>query len=444
MRKLLYILIFLFFSFSFDADSPPPPNGWYQQWMPDLSGASIRDIIFTDSLNGYAVTNIVSVGDTGYILKTTNGGDNWNFVYGITRGFTSIQFINISTGFASGGSGGGAFLIKTTNEGLNWFSVNCPPLLSWDDMHVLNEDTLWLVEEESLTGGVFRTTNGGVSWQQQLSLGSQNPTNIYFYDRDIGFICKDVGSRYVRKTTNGGLNWFIVENNDYFSDIYFADSLIGWKCSVFGMKKTTNGGVNWTIQSLPSGGIIQVTGILRFSSINRDTIWGVGGYAVYPNSQVRGILYRTTNGGDNWLYQIPDTSIHIGQYNFIKFIDHKKGWTYSVTNTGIHTTVGGDTTFTNIKQMSTNTPNEYKLYQNYPNPFNYSTRIKFDISKTSNVKLKVYNLLGKEIDEIVNSKVSAGSYDYRFIGSELSSGVYLYRLSANGKAINTKNMLLIK
>ncbi|MBL7129486.1 MAG: T9SS type A sorting domain-containing protein, partial [Ignavibacteria bacterium] len=78
------------------------------------------------------------------------------------------------------------------------------------------------------------------------------------------------------------------------------------------------------------------------------------------------------------------------------------------------------------------------------NPFNYSTRIKFDISKTSDVKLKVYNLLGKEIDEIVNSKLSRGSYDFRFIGSELPSGVYFCRLVVDDNKIDTKKMVLIK
>jgi hypothetical protein len=94
--------------------------------------------------------------------------------------------------------------------------------------------------------------------------------------------------------------------------------------------------------------------------------------------------------------------------------------------------------------ISTEIPGDYRLHQNYPNPFNYSTRIKFDISKTSDVKLKVYNLLGKEVDEIVNSKVSAGSYDYKFVGSELSSGVYLCRLVVDDNKIDTKKMLLIK
>ena len=118
------------------------------------------------------------------------------------------------------------------------------------------------------------------------------------------------------------------------------------------------------------------------------------------------------------------------------------GWVCGDNGTILKTTTGGFPT--NIKTINSKIPNEYSLHQNYPNPFNYSTRIKFDISKTSDVKLKVYNLLGKEVDEIVNSKISAGSYDFKFVGSELPSGVYFYRLSADGKVIDKKKMVLIK
>ena len=97
-----------------------------------------------------------------------------------------------------------------------------------------------------------------------------------------------------------------------------------------------------------------------------------------------------------------------------------------------------------IKNISNEIPAKYCLYQNYPNPFNNQTVIEFDINKSSDVKLKVYNLLSKEVNEIVNSKLSAGSYKFKFIGSELSSGIYFYRLLADGIVIDTKKMLLIK
>lgn len=88
-------------------------------------------------------------------------------------------------------------------------------------------------------------------------------------------------------------------------------------------------------------------------------------------------------------------------------------------------------------------PYQYKLSQNYPNPFNPGTRINYTIKEPGMVTLKVYNILGQEVATIVNEVKSAGSYHVNFDASKLSSGIYLYRLNANG-FIQTKKMILIK
>jgi plastocyanin len=89
------------------------------------------------------------------------------------------------------------------------------------------------------------------------------------------------------------------------------------------------------------------------------------------------------------------------------------------------------------------TVNGYGLAQNYPNPFNPSTVIKFSIPQNNFVTLKVYDISGKELQTLVNSKLSSGEYKYTLDGSALSSGIYIYKLSA-GDFIETKRMTLIK
>ena len=100
-----------------------------------------------------------------------------------------------------------------------------------------------------------------------------------------------------------------------------------------------------------------------------------------------------------------------------------------------------------INQLSTVVPDKFSLSQNYPNPFNPSTKIQFDVKNitngSSNVKLVVYNMTGKEVSTLVNEKLSSGSYEVDFNGSNLSSGVYYYRLSVDGFT-ETKKMSLIK
>jgi hypothetical protein len=101
-----------------------------------------------------------------------------------------------------------------------------------------------------------------------------------------------------------------------------------------------------------------------------------------------------------------------------------------------------------IEPISTNIPEEFSLFQNYPNPFNPTTTIKFRIPlnvkrETSDVKLIVYNVLGHQVAELVNQKLSAGSYKVDFDGSNLPSGVYFYTISTTGFT-QTKRMILLK
>jgi hypothetical protein len=88
-------------------------------------------------------------------------------------------------------------------------------------------------------------------------------------------------------------------------------------------------------------------------------------------------------------------------------------------------------------------PIKYELYQNYPNPFNPITNIKFSLPEKSGVSLKVYDLLGSVVAEIIKSEFDAGFHKVEFNASNLSSGVYIYRLESN-KFIQVKKMLLLK
>ncbi|MCX6149796.1 MAG: T9SS type A sorting domain-containing protein [Ignavibacteriales bacterium] len=88
-------------------------------------------------------------------------------------------------------------------------------------------------------------------------------------------------------------------------------------------------------------------------------------------------------------------------------------------------------------------PKEFKLYQNFPNPFNPTTTIKYSIPERSRVELKIFDVLGKEVATLVNEEKSIGNYEVHFDGSNLSSGVYIYRLKA-GNFFNTKKIVLIK
>ncbi len=100
-------------------------------------------------------------------------------------------------------------------------------------------------------------------------------------------------------------------------------------------------------------------------------------------------------------------------------------------------------TVTGIDGPDNNTPKEFSLSQNYPNPFNPTTVISYKLSALSNVTLKVYDVLGREVATLVNERQNAGNYSVAFDGSKFASGIYFYRLVA-GNVTATKKLVLIK
>jgi photosystem II stability/assembly factor-like uncharacterized protein len=449
---IISFAIYVIFSLSTKNSSPPSQSGWVLQTdlQSQLRGRTISDMTFTDSVTGYAVNLISAPNDTGFIFKTTNGGENWFVNYYSTYYFRKIAFIGDSLGFALGGSGGSTpYICKTTNKGNNWFILNCPFGSLYWDISILNKDTIYIIDNNSLVGGIFRTTNGGQNWQQIYAAGQYNPYNIYMYNARIGFYSD--GSR-TWKTTDGGFNWTQI-NNKGFTDIHFLDSLIGFRISPdstgYGrVQKTINGGFNWIVQMVPHiSGATTFNDLNKFYFASKDTIYAIGSYVWYPNpARSYGLIYKTTNGGINWGYQIPDTHIiTMPLYNVINFYGKKFGWVYWNLGKGVHTTVGGDTTFyTNIKEQSNKIISEFILYQNYPNPFNAMTNIKYQISNSKYVLLKIYDISGKEINTLVNKKQSAGTYEVKFDGSNLSSGIYFYSLFIEGMIVDTKKLILLK
>jgi thiol-disulfide isomerase/thioredoxin len=98
---------------------------------------------------------------------------------------------------------------------------------------------------------------------------------------------------------------------------------------------------------------------------------------------------------------------------------------------------------TDVDENEEGMPTNYTLSQNYPNPFNPSTKIKFGLPETAFTKVSIYDVLGREVKTLINSEMAAGYHEVDFDASNLSSGIYFYRITAN-KYSSIKKMLLIK
>ena len=138
----------------------------------------------------------------------------------------------------------------------------------------------------------------------------------------------------------------------------------------------------------------------------------------------------TTNTTTN--YSFEDRNLQTGKYQYrLKQIDHNGNFTYFNLN----------------GEVEVGVPGKYDLSQNYPNPFNPVTKINFELPFDSKVKMIIYDVTGREIKTMVNEVRTAGYYTIVYDGSDISSGIYFYRIiaNANGKDyISTKKMAIIK
>jgi len=127
--------------------------------------------------------------------------------------------------------------------------------------------------------------------------------------------------------------------------------------------------------------------------------------------------------------------------SYIGFSSDQSGWGNPLSNQ-IYKYIGPAITSVEEEEIDI-LPTEYSLSQNYPNPFNPSTNIKYSVPQPSQVQIKVYDVLGNEIETLVNEEKPAGTYELTWNAANLSSGIYFYQLKA-GEYVNTKKMILLK
>ena len=163
--------------------------------------------------------------------------------------------------------------------------------------------------------------------------------------------------------------------------------------------------------------------------IDEFRIWNIA----RSESEIQSTMNQTLNGNEPGL---------IGYWKF----DEGTGLTTAdQTSNGNDGTISGAIWVPGISSVKDEVgfPMSYSLSQNYPNPFNPSTTIRFQVPNSSFVNLKIYDVLGNEVETLVNEEKSAGSYEANFNAAKLSSGIYFYKLET-GNFVKTKKMILLK
>ena len=152
------------------------------------------------------------------------------------------------------------------------------------------------------------------------------------------------------------------------------------------------------------------------------------------------IIQYSGDKGVNWSEQVPFQSDSMWLES-IFCIDSITGWAVGNKGAIFHTTNGG-VSFVEEEEID-EMPTIYFLSNNFPNPFNPSTKIKYSVPQSSQVVVKVFDILGNEIETLVNEEKPVGTYELTWNAVNLPSGIYFYRIQA-GSFVDAKKMILMK
>lgn len=412
---------------------------WFPATIPDSS----RAIVSTEIINSQTI-----YGTGGMNILSEDNNRTFENNYIMSKG--KVQNISRGIEFSYG-----AFF-KSTDGGRSWSKYGTMPQNCYYVTHCdfINANTGMAIASVGVlkgntTADIIKTTDGGLTWKRLLNNNAAiDLKSISFVNDNIAFA---TGYQYtdtivyglVMKTTNGGNNWTtIINDTNRYNKVFFVNSSTGFiagnNYSAGIIWKTTNQGNSWEI--ICSKDSLLIEGI-NFSG---ETGTGIAyGEKYYTGDNYQPFALRTSNFGETWNTQIiqdnyPTISLTasaiLDKYNYFLV-----GGTFQEAR--IYNTKNGGSTSINNNLAAIS--NGFALNQNYPNPFNPITFIKYTVQSKSGVTLKVYDSMGKEITELVNEIQQQGTYEVKFDASNLSSGIYYYKFTADNFS-ETKKMILIK
>ena len=433
---------------------------------------------------GYIVvgsTGFAKFGTDVYLIKTNFSGDTlWTRTYGGTTYSvgTSVQQTSDGGYIVAGGSGsfesGGAYLVKTNSSGDTLWTrtyhatpnshANSVQQTS-DSGYIIAGYTGWngggtdvyLIKTNSSGDTLWTRTYGGAGDEQGMSVQQTSdggyivvgytwsfgagPSDFYLiktsssgdtlWTRAFGGTHYEFGFS-VQQTSDGG---YIVAGQTY--------SFGAGPSDVYLIKTNSSGDTLWT---RTYGGVYQDGG----TSVQQTSDGGyivAGYYTVFSGPfSSRSYLIKTNSSGDTlWTRTYGDTlgatASSVQQTSDGGYIVAGSS-TLGYNNEDVYLikTLGDGTV--SVQEDRSVMPAGFALLQNYPNPFNPSTNIRFAVTGSGLVTLKVYDILGREVQTLVSENLQQGSYKATFDATGLASGVYLYRLESRGFSQTRKLILL--
>jgi len=420
---------------------------WVAQSLP-VNPQIIYCMKFYNKNTGWMSTGNLDSTYVSKILKTTNGGDNWAILKDSVRMY-SFQVLDSVTVYGRVRSNGYESIYRTFNGGTTWDSVSRMQFWTHNSLYFFDKDTGYVGSSDGNWGYIFKTTDGGLSLIQiykTTNLSSFGEQMIFFKEKVNGeyYGYCVAGDTYMYKTTNSGYYWTRLTGGLYGpGGCYFVNKDTGWVSNMHNggiIQHTRNGGLNW-IDQYTSLFQNYYPGDIYFTSYNKGWAGASDGH----------LVYATTNGGQTWGRQITPDDRTIGLY----FLDSLNGWNYCGFQSAPYmskTTNGGGVILGITKDStSNNIPKSYTLKQNYPNPFNNSTIIEYSITKKSTIGINIYDITGRSVYDMTANNLEPGNYKISldFGVLNLPSGIYFYKfIAVNGKGAqvfsDTKKLMYVK
>jgi photosystem II stability/assembly factor-like uncharacterized protein len=344
----------------------------------------------------------------------------------------SIHFTDENTGWAAGCSYHNwtpdtGYIIKTTNGGDNWSVLIMDSSYTYRDVYFIDEDNGWAVGYyyvyDSIEGRILRTHDGGVNWELQDCDTCKELYAVHFTDAENGWA---VG-RSIYVTQDGGQNWteqqydssgFILES------IYFLNPLEGWIVgSRYGgngiILHTENGGINW-LYELRNRSLYDV----HFKDEDNGLITSRGGLILF-----------TQDGGITWIEMDTETD-----YALYSVFYAPNGQGYAGGEWG--TIVKSNLLTVSVEEPTPITQNSKLNTHSYPNPTTGIFNLQFTIYNLQSVSVKMYDLHGREVATVIDQQFSEGEHVVSFDASSLPAGVYVMKLQAGGQMVTGKLLLM--
>lgn len=381
------------------------------EWVQVTNGMGNR-FVYSLAIGG---DNIYAGTNTYGVYLSTDNGANWTQT---SLNNQTVYSLAINGNYIFAGTTAPANgLYLSTNNGSNWIqtSLNNRAVLSL----AVNGDHIFA--GTGANNGVYLSTNNGTSWTQT----SLNNRSVYSMAVNGNNIFAGTYSNGVYLSTNNGTSWTqtSLNNKTPYSLALNGNNIfagVGYSGGGSGVYLSADNTTTWTQTSLNDDDVLAL-------AVSGNNIFAGAAFGVYVSN----------DNGANWAQRNEGLSNHDVRA-FCKINN------YIFAGTG-----GGGVSrrllseLTDIIHVSNEIPGIFSLSQNYPNPFNPETHLRFGISETGFVSLKIYSAMGKDVQTLVNEKLSPGIYEVEFNGSGLTSGVYFYKIES-GKFSEVKRMLLIK